>query len=80
VPGWGSLDDVIEGCLQMMWDEGPGEPHSERAEFVRFEGRRAFVDGDCGKPETFHRDAPGVGRNDPCARGSGKKHEKCCGA
>ncbi|MBI1944779.1 MAG: hypothetical protein HYS27_03735 [Deltaproteobacteria bacterium] len=24
-PGWGSVDDVIGGCLQMMWDEGPGE-------------------------------------------------------
>lgn len=24
-PGWGSVDDVIDGCLQMMWDEGPGE-------------------------------------------------------
>lgn len=23
-PGWGSVDDVIDGCLQMMWDEGPG--------------------------------------------------------
>lgn len=25
------------------------------------------------------RDAPRVGRNDPCACGSGKKHKKCCG-
>ena len=24
-PGWGSVDDVIGGCLQMMWDEGPGD-------------------------------------------------------
>lgn len=23
-PGWGDVDDVIDGCLQMMWDEGPG--------------------------------------------------------
>ncbi len=23
-PGWGSVGDVIDGCLQMMWDEGPG--------------------------------------------------------
>ena len=26
----------------------------------------------------FRRDAPKVGRNDPCPCGSGKKHKKCC--
>jgi hypothetical protein len=25
------------------------------------------------------RDAPKIGRNDPCPCGSGKKHKKCCG-
>lgn len=29
---------------------------------------------------TFRRDAPKVGRNDPCPCGSGKKFRKCCGA
>jgi hypothetical protein len=28
--------------------------------------------------ETFERDAPKVGRNDPCPCGSGKKFKKCC--
>ncbi len=28
---------------------------------------------------TVRRDAPKVGRNDPCSCGSGKKHKKCCG-
>lgn len=32
------------------------------------------------KPETVKRDAPKVGRNDPCPCGSGKKYKKCCGA
>ena len=32
------------------------------------------------KPETVRRDAPKVGRNDPCPCGSGKKYKKCCGA
>jgi uncharacterized protein len=27
---------------------------------------------------TFRRDAPKVGRNDPCPCGSGKKYKKCC--
>ncbi|RTL52674.1 MAG: YecA family protein [Rhodocyclaceae bacterium] len=29
---------------------------------------------------TVQRDAPKVGRNDPCPCGSGKKFKKCCGA
>ncbi|MEM1119241.1 MAG: DUF1186 domain-containing protein [Bacteroidota bacterium] len=30
------------------------------------------------RPTTVKRDAPKVGRNDPCPCGSGKKHKKCC--
>ncbi|MBQ0018244.1 MAG: preprotein translocase subunit SecA [Clostridiales bacterium] len=32
-----------------------------------------------GKQETIRRDAPKVGRNDPCPCGSGKKYKNCCG-
>ena len=60
--------------------DGELQEHKEKAAFVRHEGRWAFVDGDYVIPETFHRAAPKVGRNDPCACGSGKKHKKCCGA
>ena len=31
------------------------------------------------KPETFKREAPKVGRNDPCPCNSGKKYKNCCG-
>jgi uncharacterized protein YecA (UPF0149 family) len=31
------------------------------------------------KAEPIRRDAPKVGRNDPCPCGSGKKYKKCCG-
>ncbi len=31
------------------------------------------------KPQTYKREAPKVGRNDPCPCGSGKKYKKCCG-
>jgi len=31
------------------------------------------------KPSTMKRDAPKVGRNDPCPCGSGKKYKKCHG-
>jgi uncharacterized protein len=30
-------------------------------------------------PDTVRREAPKVGRNDPCPCGSGKKHKQCCG-
>jgi hypothetical protein len=29
--------------------------------------------------QPIRREAPGVGRNDPCPCGSGKKYKKCCG-
>ncbi len=32
------------------------------------------------KIEPYKREAPKVGRNDPCPCGSGKKYKKCCGA
>ncbi|RXM02456.1 hypothetical protein EO238_29585, partial [Citrobacter sp. AAK_AS5] len=32
-----------------------------------------------GKVETFRREEPRIGRNDPCPCGSGKKYKKCCG-
>lgn len=51
-----------------------------------FEGKtpRAMVEQnpelmDPGKVETYRRDQPKVGRNDPCPCGSGKKYKKCCG-
>ena len=36
--------------------------------------------GDTVKIETFRREEPKVGRNDPCPCGSGKKYKKCHGA
>jgi hypothetical protein len=33
-PGWSSTEHVITGCLQSMWDEGPGEPYSEHGHYI----------------------------------------------
>ena len=33
-PGWASIDDVVQNCLQRMWDEGPGEPFSEHGHYT----------------------------------------------
>ncbi|MFH1752929.1 MAG: preprotein translocase subunit SecA, partial [Candidatus Omnitrophota bacterium] len=35
--------------------------------------------GPAPKPVSYERQAPKVGRNDPCPCGSGKKYKKCCG-
>ena len=32
----------------------------------------------CSKPDTFRRDTPKIGRNEPCPCGSGRKFKKCC--
>ncbi len=32
------------------------------------------------KVETYRRETPKIGRNEPCPCGSGKKYKKCCGA
>lgn len=52
--------------------------HHEYAEFRREGGRWLFVDGKLEEPEPITREAPKVGRNDPCPCGSGKKFKKCC--
>ena len=33
-PNWASDEQVIDGCLQMMWDEGPGEPFIEHGHYI----------------------------------------------
>lgn len=32
-PRWGSEADIVDGCLQMMWDEGPGEDFNEHGHY-----------------------------------------------
>jgi curved DNA-binding protein CbpA len=44
-------------------------------------GFNFYYDGDETEEETpYRREAPKIGRNDPCPCGSGKKYKKCCGA
>lgn len=53
--------------------------HREIATFRREGGAWRFVDGKPPKPETYTRQSPAIGRNDPCSCGSGKKFKKCHG-
>lgn len=66
--------------------------HHEVSTFRKEKDHWYFVDGEShvhedGKGHQHHepkapvvRDAPKVGRNEPCACGSGKKSKKCCAA
>jgi len=33
-PGWNSEQHIVNGCLQAMWDEGPGEPYIEHGHYI----------------------------------------------
>ena len=60
--------------------DGVDQVHHERSTFRRVEGRWYFVDGKTVPKKPVQRVGEKVGRNDPCACGSGKKSKKCCGA
>ncbi|MFA5088189.1 MAG: preprotein translocase subunit SecA [Candidatus Omnitrophota bacterium] len=36
-------------------------------------------EGETSAAQTYHKEGPKVGRNDPCPCGSGKKYKRCCG-
>ena len=76
--GEGDSDGVVE--FRAIYTAGNEFcNHHEVATFVKGDEGWKFEDGELvgEKPET--REAPKVGRNDPCPCGSGKKYKKCCG-
>lgn len=74
-------------------EKGKVLEHHEVSEFRKDGEDWFFVDGEAHtheegqghqhhhhpKPQTVVREAPKIGRNDPCTCGSGKKFKKCCG-
>lgn len=51
-PGWaGKPEEMIEGCLQMMWDEGPGEDFSKHGHFINMSSTE-YTMAACGFFET----------------------------
>lgn len=73
--------------------DGETLDHHETSQFRKSDsGQWLFIEGDSHthkhgeghhhhheKPQTVFREAPKIGRNDPCSCGSGKKYKKCCG-
>ena len=60
--------------------KGEKQTHHELAHFRKEDDIWYYVEGEPVKPETYVREGPKIGRNDPCPCGSGKKYKKCCGA
>ncbi len=52
--------------------------HHELAEFRKADGTWYFFDGKMISDGPARREAPKIGRNEPCPCGSGKKYKKCC--
>jgi hypothetical protein len=61
--------------LHEEWLQTPRDALSGRTPSEALSGGRLFPQ----KVETFRREVPKVGRNDPCPCGSGRKYKKCCG-
>jgi SEC-C motif-containing protein len=53
--------------------------HHEIAAFEKQDGKWVFIDGRILGADPVRRDAPKIGRNDPCPCGSGKKYKHCHG-
>ena len=78
----GGPDDtegVVEFCARFR-TAGKDQEHLESARFTREDGRWVYDGVVTAEGHTVRREAPKIGRNDPCPCGSGKKYKKCCGA
>ncbi|HYC00222.1 MAG TPA: YchJ family protein [Candidatus Limnocylindrales bacterium] len=77
----GGADDeqgIVEFVARYRDRAGEMHAHHERSVFTRLDGKWRFHEGAAPEPATVRRDAPKVGRNDPCPCGSGRKYKKCC--
>ncbi|MCC6785156.1 MAG: YchJ family protein [Planctomycetes bacterium] len=77
----GGVDDE-EGSVEFIARyaiQGKEQEHHELATFAKVDGNWYFIDGLVAGQATYRREVPKIGRNDPCACGSGKKFKKCCG-
>ncbi|MGH7180068.1 MAG: SEC-C metal-binding domain-containing protein, partial [Tepidisphaeraceae bacterium] len=79
-----SAYNVTETKHETSGAYGVSENLRETADFASGGGEMqqaaGEVQGEGAKVKTITREAPRVGRNDPCPCGSGKKYKKCCGA
>ncbi len=66
--------------VQIKSEESVEELKEEKPKNIKEERKDIFTDEPEEEKSTpIRRDAPKIGRNDPCPCGSGKKYKKCCG-
>jgi hypothetical protein len=71
-----TLEDPRTQDLQNEWKSTPRDAFDGKTPAEMLEDNPGLIPP---KVETFRREEPRVGRNDPCPCGSGKKYKKCCG-
>jgi SEC-C motif-containing protein len=76
--GAGDTTGVVEFIARFTL-AGRSQQHHERSRFVKQDDHWYYVDGEVLKARPVEREAPKVGRNEPCPCGSGKKYKKCHG-
>lgn len=73
--GYEDSDEELMRIAHEEWLQTPRPSLEGKKPADVLEGGRLLPD----KVETFRREEPKVGRNDPCPCGSGKKYKKCHG-
>jgi SEC-C motif-containing protein len=76
--GTADAEGLVEFVARFRDKDGHEQAHHERSLFVKEKGRWLFREGHTPGPSTIRREAPKIGRNEPCPCGSGKKFKKCC--
>jgi SEC-C motif-containing protein len=77
-PGASEDEGLVSFTAHFTLKDTPQELR-EDARFVREDGRWYYLDGQVYGQNPYRREAPRIGRNEPCPCGSGKKFKKCCG-
>jgi hypothetical protein len=72
----GMMSDPQTQKLQKEWEKTPRAAFDGKTPAEMRSNNPGLMPA---KVETFRREEPRVGRNDPCPCGSGKKYKKCCG-
>jgi uncharacterized protein len=74
-PGWPEtpLTEELREKLEALMGAGAGRAYH------RFAAERRSAARVTREASTVRRDAPKVGRNEPCPCGSGRKYKQCCG-
>jgi hypothetical protein len=73
--GYADSDEELMRVAHEEWLQTPRDSLEGKKPAELLEGGRLLPE----KAETFRREEPKVGRNDPCPCGSGKKYKKCHG-